>query len=300
MSVRGGALVVPSNLVIADLGAAPAAGATFASTTAKSSAPLSVRNVAKRFVSKDRRRGDRQSVLRLSRRRVCIDRRSVGLRQVYAFPYPRGLLSGYEGTVVVGNDVIRGPHPSVGMVFQEESTFPWRSVIDNVAFPLQMRGMGKAERLESARHLIAMVGLQGFEDRFPKELSGGMRQRVSIARILASQPRILLMDEPFAALDEQTRLLLGEKVLAIQEELHQTTLLITHSLSEAVQLSDRVLVMTYRPGRLKRVVNIALPRPRSTEVLTSPEFGTYVARLWHDLRDEASRGLAAAETSSEA
>ncbi len=181
------------------------------------------------------------------------------------------------------------------MVFQEESTFPWRSVQDNVAFPLEVTGIGRKERLERARHYVALVGLAGFERHYPSELSGGMRQRVAIARTLASQPQILLMDEPFGALDEQTRLLVGDKVLQIQQSLAQTTLLITHSLSEAVQLSDRVVLMTYRPGRVKRIVPIALPRPRSADVVGSPEFGRIVAALWNDLRDEASRGMREAE-----
>ena len=139
------------------------------------------------------------------------------------------------------------------MVFQEESTFPWRTVVDNVAFPLELIGMPKAERVKRARHFISLVGLDGFENRYPGELSGGMRQRVSLARTLASEPKILLMDEPFAALDEQTRLLLGDKVLQIQQQLQQTTLLITHNITEAVQMSDRILVMTYRPGKVKRI-----------------------------------------------
>src|SRR6185503_17260984 len=120
-----------------------------------------------------------------------------------------GLLAQHAGTVRVGGETISGPHKSIGMVFQEESTFPWRNVTDNVAFPLELTGMPKAKRIERARHFIKMVGLDGFETRFPGELSGGMRQRVSLARTLASEPKILLMDEPFAALDEQTRLLLG-------------------------------------------------------------------------------------------
>ena len=117
-----------------------------------------------------------------------------------------------------------------------------------------------------------------------------MRQRVSMARTLASEPKILLMDEPFAALDEQTRLLLGDKVLQIQQDLKQTTLLITHNLTEAVQLSDRILVMTYRPGKTKRMVEIKLPRPRSSEIVSSDDFGRYVAQIWSDLREEASQG----------
>jgi NitT/TauT family transport system ATP-binding protein len=202
-----------------------------------------------------------------------------------------GLLDGYEGSVKVGGETVRGPHASIGMIFQEESTFPWRTVIDNVAFPLEIAGLAKAERLEKARHFVDLVGLGGFERRYPAELSGGMRQRVSMARTLASEPKILLMDEPFAALDEQTRLLLGDKVLQIQQDLKQTTLLITHNLTEAVQLSDRILVMTYRPGRNKRVVEIKLPRPRSSEIVGSDDFGRYVAQIWADLREEASKGL---------
>jgi NitT/TauT family transport system ATP-binding protein len=182
------------------------------------------------------------------------------------------------------------------MVFQEESTFPWRTVLENVAFPLEIAGLSKAQRHDKARHFIAMVGLGGFENRYPNELSGGMRQRVSLARTLASEPKILLMDEPFAALDEQTRLLLGDKVLQIQQELKQTTLLITHNITEAVQLSDRIMVMTYRPGRIKRIVGIDLPRPRSSEIVGSDAFGHYVAQIWADLREEASRGLSEDES----
>jgi NitT/TauT family transport system ATP-binding protein len=207
-----------------------------------------------------------------------------------------GLLSGYQGAVAVAGERIAGPHASIGMVFQEESTFPWRNVVDNVAFPLEISGMPKAERIERARHFISMVGLRGFEKRYPSELSGGMRQRVAMARTLASEPKILLMDEPFAALDEQTRLLLGDKVLQIQQELKQTTLLITHNITEAVQLADRILVMTYRPGRLKRMVEINLPRPRSSEIVSSEAFGRYVAQIWSDLREEASRGMVEDET----
>jgi NitT/TauT family transport system ATP-binding protein len=202
-----------------------------------------------------------------------------------------GLLGGYDGRVTVDGETVSGPHSSIGMVFQEESTFPWRNVIDNVAFPLEIAGMAKRERTERARRFVSLVGLDGFENRYPAELSGGMRQRVSMARTLASEPKILLMDEPFAALDEQTRLLLGDKVLQIQQKLNQTMLLITHNITEAVQLADRILVMTYRPGRVKRMVDIKLPRPRSSEIVSSEAFGRYVALIWNDLREEASRGL---------
>ena len=202
-----------------------------------------------------------------------------------------GLLTGYGGRVTVAGETISGPHRSIGMVFQEESTFPWRNVVDNVAFPLEIAGVPRRERIERARRFVSMVGLDGFEKRYPSELSGGMRQRVSMARTLASEPKILLMDEPFAALDEQTRLLLGDKVLQIQQQLKQTMLLITHNITEAVQLADRILVMTYRPGRLKRIVDIKLPRPRTSEIVSSEAFGRYVAQIWSDLREEASRGM---------
>ena len=202
-----------------------------------------------------------------------------------------GLLSHHQGVVSVAGETINGPHKSIGMVFQEESTFPWRTVVDNVAFPLELVGMPRAKRIEKARHFIGLVGLAGFEALWPAELSGGMRQRVSMARTLAAEPKILLMDEPFAALDEQTRMLLGDKVLQIQQTLKQTCLLITHNITEAVQLADRVLVMTYRPGKVKRIVKIDLPRPRTSEIVSSDAFGRYVAQIWGDLREEASRGM---------
>jgi NitT/TauT family transport system ATP-binding protein len=202
-----------------------------------------------------------------------------------------GLIDDYQGAVTVAGQKVHGPHAAIGMVFQEESTFPWRTVIENVAFPLEIAGTPKTERLGKAKQLITLVGLNGFENRYPAELSGGMRQRVAIARTLAAEPKILLMDEPFASLDEQTRLLLGDKVLQIQQDLKQTTLLITHNITEAGQRSDRIRVMTYRPGKVKRIVDIDLPRPRTSEIVSSEAFGRYVAQIWSDLREEASRGM---------
>ena len=206
-----------------------------------------------------------------------------------------GLLTPTEGRISVAGAPVKGPHPLVGMVFQEESTFPWRTVEENVAFPLEIQGVGKVERLERARHFTTLVGLKDFEKRYPAELSGGMRQRVAIARTLAFEPKLLLMDEPFAALDEQTRLLLGDKVLQIQQDLRQTIVLITHNITEAVQLSDRILVMSYRPGRTKRIIDIDLPRPRTSEIVGTEAFGHYVAQIWRDLREEASKGMEAEE-----
>ncbi len=202
-----------------------------------------------------------------------------------------GLTPASQGRVLIDGEVVAGPHAAIGMVFQEESTLPWRTVVENVAFPLEIAGMRRSERLGTAMEFVRLVGLAGFERRYPAELSGGMRQRVSIARALAFRPKILLMDEPFAALDEQTRLLLGDKVLEIQQDLGQTILLITHNITEAVQLSDRILVMSYRPGRIKRAVEVALPRPRTSEIVSSDAFGRHVAEIWGDLREEASRGM---------
>jgi NitT/TauT family transport system ATP-binding protein len=208
-----------------------------------------------------------------------------------------GLIGDYSGRVLVDGEPISGAHRAIGMVFQEESTFPWRTTLDNIAFPLEVTGVKKAEREARARDLVKLVGLEGFERRYPAELSGGMRQRTALARTLAFQPKILLMDEPFAALDEQTRLLLGDKLLQIQHELQQTTLLITHNIAEAVQLADRVVVMSFRPGRVKRIFEIDLPRPRDSAIVGSAAFGQYVAHIWGDLREEASKGLSASEAS---
>ncbi|HTS23374.1 MAG TPA: ABC transporter ATP-binding protein [Casimicrobiaceae bacterium] len=265
---------------------------TEASAAARARALLEVERVTKRFATRD---GPITAIEDVSFAVAPGEFVSIigpsGCGKSTLFNIIGGLLGDYEGSVRVAGDRVAGTHPAIGMVFQEESTFPWRSVLDNVAFPLEIAGVGKGERLARAEKFVSMVGLTGFERRLPAELSGGMRQRVALARTLASEPRILLMDEPFAALDEQTRLLLGDKVLQIQHALKQTTLLITHNLTEAVQLSDRVFVMTYRPGRLKRSVEVRLPHPRDSAVVSSDAFGHYVADIWHDLREEASRGI---------
>jgi NitT/TauT family transport system ATP-binding protein len=202
-----------------------------------------------------------------------------------------GLLGGFDGALEFEGTRTRPQRRAIGMVFQEESAFPWRTTLANVAFPLEVAGIPKKERLDRARHFLGLVGLEGFENHYPSELSGGMLQRTVLARTLAFEPRILLMDEPFAALDSQTRLLVGDKVLQIHQALSQTTLLITHDLTEAVQLSDRVVVMTYRPGRVRRIVDIDLPRPRSSEVVGSEHFAHLVGTIWNDLREEANLGM---------
>jgi NitT/TauT family transport system ATP-binding protein len=195
--------------------------------------------------------------------------------------------------VVYEDEHLRVIHKAVGMVFQEESTFPWRNVIDNVAFPLELLGVNKSERLDRAHHFIDLVGLKGFEKLMPSALSGGMRQRVSIARAFANDPDILLMDEPFSALDEQNKVLLQEELLRIWEETRKTVMFITHSVDEAVTLGDRIMIMTAQPGRSKVMVDVPFERPRRVlELRARPEYGELVYNIWGHLRDEVQRARA--------
>jgi NitT/TauT family transport system ATP-binding protein len=202
-----------------------------------------------------------------------------------------GLLRASSGELTVAGEFVSGPHPSIAMVFQEESTFPWRTTLANVEFGLQMRGVAEQRRRKTALDMIGLVGLGGFEQRYPSELSGGMKQRVAIARSLVLEPKILLMDEPFGALDEQTRIILGEELLKIRDQLRQTIVLVTHNINESVQLSDRVMVMTARPGQVKTIVDIDLPHPRDSSIITSERFGRLVALVWSALREESIKSF---------
>jgi len=203
-----------------------------------------------------------------------------------------GLIEPTEGEVRLDDEPIDGPHPRVGMVFQDHSTFPWLSVVENVEFGLRMNGVGKAERRQRAEEMLDLVGLHGFENARPTELSGGMNQRVAIARTLVMEPDIVLMDEPFGALDEQTRLILGGELLRIWRETGATILFVTHNINEAVQLSDRIAVMSARPGRFKTVVENTIPRPRDDDTMSTDAFNDLVQLLWTELKDESKRGLA--------
>jgi NitT/TauT family transport system ATP-binding protein len=199
-----------------------------------------------------------------------------------------GLISRDAGELLVDGHPVTGPGPERSMVFQAFALMPWATVLDNVAFGLELRGVDKASRRATARELIARVGLDGFEDRLPNELSGGMQQRVGLARALAVRPKVLLMDEPFGAVDEQTRRLLQEELLQIWEETRLTVVFVTHSISEAVLLSDRIAVMAARPGRILRTFEVPLPRPRATDVPAmerSPAYGQLSAELWEQLRE---------------
>jgi NitT/TauT family transport system ATP-binding protein len=196
-----------------------------------------------------------------------------------------GLTKKTGGVLDIDGNALQGINRHQGVVFQGYALLPWRSVLDNIAVGLEIRGVAKSERLEKAREYLDLVGLTGFASRFPHELSGGMRQRVAIARSLVYEPDILLMDEPFAALDAQTREALQDELLRIWDLHKKTIVFITHSLDEAIFLSDRVAVMTPRPGRIKEIIDINLERPRLPELRNSHRFVQLRQRAWTSLRE---------------
>ena len=202
-----------------------------------------------------------------------------------------GLIEPASGVIELNGTRISGPGQERAMVFQEFGLLPWRSVTANVELGLELKGVPSAKRAARANELINLVGLKGFESHYPHELSGGMKQRVGLARALATEPEVLLMDEPFAALDAQTRDLMQTELLQIWERSKKTVLFVTHSIEEAAYLSDRVIVMTARPGRTKDVIQIDLPRPRDYEMRLTPKFNEIKLRIWEVLREElSSRG----------
>jgi NitT/TauT family transport system ATP-binding protein len=205
-----------------------------------------------------------------------------------------GLDEETEGQVLVNGIPIAGPGRDRGMVFQTYTLFPWLTVQGNVEFALRAEPMSKAERRRVAREHLTLVGLEQFAESYPGQLSGGMRQRVAIARALSYRPEILLMDEPFGALDAQTRQLMQELLTRVWEQHRLTVLFVTHDIDEAVFLSDRVLVMTNRPGRIKLDVPIALERPRRFELISSVEFLEYKARLLASVREESLKATGVA------
>jgi NitT/TauT family transport system ATP-binding protein len=199
-----------------------------------------------------------------------------------------GLSKPNEGNIYIDGKPVNGPGLDRGIVFQQYALFPWRTALGNVEFGLESQNVAKKDRTEIAQKYLSLVGLTGFENRYPYELSGGMKQRVAIARALAYNPDILLMDEPFGALDAQTREILQRELLRIWEETHKTILFITHSIDEAVYLSDRVAIMTARPGTIKKVIDVPLSRPARFEddIRTSQEFVKARHELWGFLKEE--------------
>jgi NitT/TauT family transport system ATP-binding protein len=196
-----------------------------------------------------------------------------------------GLRQQTSGSILCAGKPITGPDPDrVGVVFQEASLFPWLTALDNIEFPLSIRHAPREERRRRAEAMLNLVGLKGFGTRYPHELSGGMKQRVSIARGLVQDPPVLLMDEPFAALDEQTRMTMGHELLRIWDETAKTVVFVTHSLTEAVYLADEVLVMSARPGRIIDRIDVTLPRPRTYEMMATDVFGRLRDRIWQQIR----------------
>jgi NitT/TauT family transport system ATP-binding protein len=197
-----------------------------------------------------------------------------------------GLLPAAAGAVRAGGEPVKGPSRARGFVFQADCLLPWRTVVDNVAYPLELRGVGRRERRAAALELLELTGLAAAAEKFPRQISGGMRQRANLARALVADPEILLMDEPFAALDAQTREILQAELLSIWGQRKKTVVFVTHQLDEAVYLADRVVVLSANPGRVKRIVPIDLPRPRTLDVKYTSEFAETVNVLWQLIKDD--------------
>ena len=202
-----------------------------------------------------------------------------------------GALAGFtpitSGELRVDSERVTAPGPERGVVFQQHTLFPWKTVAKNVEFGLKMRGVGRAERQRKAREILSSMGLAEFLDHYPHQLSGGMQQRVNLARVLVNRPRVILMDEPFCSLDAQARLQMQELLLSLWHEFHMTVVFVTHEVDEALFLSDRVVVLTQRPARIKTELSVELPRPRTRDLLTSPEFVALKRQILELLLGEA-------------
>ncbi len=207
-----------------------------------------------------------------------------------------GLIQPTSGDVFVKDNKVDGPGRDRAMVFQQDSLMPWRNVIQNIAYGLILAGINKREAEASAAYYLDLVGLDGFEKHFPHQLSGGMRQRVNVARALAVKPSILLMDEPFAALDSQTREIMQTELLSIWEKSNNTVLLITHQIDEAVFLSDRIIIFSARPGQVREEIVIDLPRPRTMAIKRTQAFVSLVDRIWKLIEDEVRASLKEAQS----
>jgi len=202
-----------------------------------------------------------------------------------------GLSPVSSGQILFENQEVKGVPAGIGVVFQEDASFPWLTVHDNIAFGLRQAGAAETEVEKQVGYAIEFMGLQDFARAYPAQLSGGMRQRVCIARTLVLKPRLILLDEPFGALDQQTRLLMGDELLRLWRETGATILLITHALDEATMLADRVGVMSARPGRFLEIISTAWPRERDSTIVSSDSFGRLTSRIWTRLRGESIRAL---------
>ncbi len=202
-----------------------------------------------------------------------------------------GLLKPTSGKIDIDGKQVTGPGIDRGMVFQDSCLMPWRTVFKNVIFGLECQGLDNAEGQERARKFIKLVGLQGFEDHYPHELSGGMQQRCNLARALTVDPKILIMDEPFASLDAQTREIMQKELLRIWSEARKTVLFITHQINEAIYLADRVIVFGARPGKVKQTIKIDLPRPRDLSLKRDPRFLELENRVWEQIEEEVKKTM---------
>jgi NitT/TauT family transport system ATP-binding protein len=196
-----------------------------------------------------------------------------------------GLLPASEGEVLYCGRPLAGPQPDIGFVFQKSNLMPWRTVVDNITLPLELLSIERSEALRQAQEMVELVGLAGFEATLPRELSGGMAQRVAIARALVHDPQVLLLDEPFGSLDALTRERMGSELLRIWQRRRKTVIMVTHSISEALFLADRVLVLSRRPGQLRLDLTVNLPRPRLEEIRYTPAFGDLARQLRSAIED---------------
>ncbi len=202
-----------------------------------------------------------------------------------------GLIEPTGGSVLLDGVPIHGPNPSVGFVFQSDNLMPWRTIRDNVGFGPELRGESRGSWKHRVEGLLDLVGLAGFADYYPHQLSGGMRQRVNIARALAIEPDVLLMDEPFGALDAQTREIMQDELLRIWQATGNTVVFITHQIDEAIFLADRLLILAARPGRVQEILDIDIPRPRSLDVKRTPEFGGLVDHVWRGIERQVRASI---------
>jgi NitT/TauT family transport system ATP-binding protein len=254
---------------------------------------IELRNVTKQFVTpaKGIYTALRDLNLSIKQGEFCAVVGPTGSGKSTTLSLISGLDRPSKGEVLVMGQPVRGVNPYIGFVFQTDAVFPWRSVLSNVMAGPTFRGVPRAEATARARDWLSRVGLSGFEDRYPHQLSGGMRKRVALAQTLINEPRILLMDEPFSALDVQTRVLMGGELLRLWESTSASVVFVTHDLEEAITLADRVVLLTAGPATVKGTYTIDLPRPRDvTEIRFNPRFNELYHTIWEDLRSEVMTG----------